>query len=146
MKEKFIGVIFALILLINGVVPAVSHASSYSQWCTDVDAYIGTVGQTIFIPKQVVYDLLNDGYSLRDVVTAGFLAQNSEESKPGKVSQSVKNAQMNHSIADVRKILEMKTSANKWEDVAKTLNITPEKFKQDIGKTKQLLSREPRSL
>ncbi|MBP2650532.1 MAG: hypothetical protein H6Q74_1357 [Firmicutes bacterium] len=147
MKEKIIVAIFALMLLINGGVPAVSHASgNYSEWCTEADAYIGTVGQTISIPKSVVYYLLDQGYSLGDVITAGYLAENTEPVKPAAVLESEKNDQINQAVGDITKVLEMKKNTNKWDDVAKTLNIAPENFKQDIEKTKQLLSKEPRFL
>lgn len=73
------------------------------------------------LDRATVLGLLDQGYKTRDIAVAGLLAENA-----GKTPASV---------------LDMKKINNTWRDVAETLGVSDETFKQDIVKLRQAFGR-----
>lgn len=83
------------------------------------DMIAGRLETKLNISKQTTLDLLNQDYQIRDIAVAGKLSATS-----GKPIQAV---------------LDLKKINNSWKDVASTLGISDEAFKQDMQTLRQAM-------
>lgn len=72
--------------------------------------------------RNTVLGLMNEGYKVRDIAVAGLLAENTDKTPAS--------------------VLELKKINNTWRDVAHTLGVSDETFKQDMQKLRQALGRD----
>jgi uncharacterized SAM-binding protein YcdF (DUF218 family) len=72
--------------------------------------------------RDTVLGLINKGYKVRDIAVAGLLAENTDKTPAS--------------------VLELKKINNTWRDVAHTLGVSDETFKQDMQKLRQAFGRD----
>jgi hypothetical protein len=73
------------------------------------------IEKNLAIPQKSTFDLLQQGYRAHDIIMANMLAQNTQKSVPD--------------------VMAMKKINNNWHDVAQTLGVNDETFKQDLKAT-----------
>jgi hypothetical protein len=72
--------------------------------------------------RDTVLGLMDEGYKVRDIAVAGLLAENTAKTPAS--------------------VLELKKINNTWRDVARTLGVSDETFKQDMQKLGQAFGRD----
>ncbi|MBP2652448.1 MAG: hypothetical protein H6Q73_17 [Firmicutes bacterium] len=138
MKQKIIAAIFGLMVMANAAIPNITSANSYCQWWVEMDEFIGNVGETVGLSKSNVRYLMDEGYSPRDIATAGILVLDNAAKERASVTNN------KGSLYAVTQILVMKNKDNSWNDVSKSLNIPAENFKHDMEKVDKLIRKEPK--
>jgi len=143
MRQKLIAVIFGLIVMTNAVIPAITSASGYNQWSIAMNEFVDKVGETTCLSTNVVYNLWHEGYSSRDIATAGMLAMNNEVRERLAVSKASNSKNLNESLYVVNQLLAMKNKADSWQKISRNLNVSEADFKYVMEKVNKLIRQEP---
>ena len=116
-------------LFIFGGITSLTVCKAYTpndvaQWAQN-EQIRTKIAETITVTKDLVSYFMNEGYAPRDIVMAGLLAgQNNNTSVH---------------VSNINGILAMKTSNNSWQDVASTMGVDQDIYNQYVEKAKNII-------